>query len=608
MRNPIAVLESLEKQTKRSTYRFQRLYRNLYNPEFYLLAYSNIYAKPGNMTPGVDGKTIDGMSLKRVEKLIDSLKDYSYQPSPSKRISIPKKNGGKRPLGIPSFEDKLVQEIIRMILEHIYESDFSSKSHGFRPNKSCHTALTGVQQTFTGVKWFIEGDIKGFFDNIDHHILTNLLRKKISDESFIHLIWKFLRAGYLEDWKLKSTYSGSPQGGLISPVLSNIYLSELDKYIASYKKKFDKGKARKRLTEYRTRESRLTRARAKYRETWESLTAEQKEHAKNHIKELKAYMMEVPYKDPMDDTYRRIQYIRYADDFLIGVIGNKEDCVQIKTELTNYLQASLKLELSNEKTKITHSTNRARFLGYDIKISHDNKTTKTTTSGYKQRTRSMVCELLMPHEVVRDKLLEYKAMIINPKTNLWKPTHRAFLLRNDELEIINVYNAEIRGMYNYYCLASNVYKLDSFKYIMEYSMYRTLANKYKSSIRKINKKYRIDGKFGIRYSTKSGMKVCYFYDGGFKKSKDIIRNSEVDNANPIGRRIAHSRNSLIKRLLARKCEWCDEVTDDLEIHHIKKLKDLKGKIRWEIKMIERKRKTMALCKECHRKLHNGQLD
>ena len=166
-----------------------------YNPAFFLLAYERIQAKPGNMTAGSDGKTIDGMSMKRIEALIQKLKDFSYQPKPARRTYIPKANGKTRPLGIPSFDDKLVQEVVRMILESIYEPTFHVTSHGFRPKRSCHTALQYIKRNYTGVKWFVEGDIKGCFDNIDHHVLVQILRRRIADEHFIGLIWKFLKAG-----------------------------------------------------------------------------------------------------------------------------------------------------------------------------------------------------------------------------------------------------------------------------------------------------------------------------------------------------------------------------------------------------------------------------
>ena len=214
MRNPENVLISLTKHSNQKDYKYERLYRLLYNEELYLTAYQNIYSNDGSMTKGTDKQTVDGMSIERIRKIIVSLKDESYQPKPARRTYIPKKNGKMRPLGIPSFEDKLLQEVIRMILEAIYEGHFENTSHGFRPNRSCHTALNEIQKTFTGVKWFIEGDIKGFFDNINHATLIGILRERINDERFLRLVRKFLNAGYIENWTFHNTYSGTPQGGL----------------------------------------------------------------------------------------------------------------------------------------------------------------------------------------------------------------------------------------------------------------------------------------------------------------------------------------------------------------------------------------------------------
>lgn len=288
MRNPNDVLSSLIKNSKNQSYQYERLYRNFYNPEFYLLAYQNIYANQGNMTAGTDGKTIDGMGMERINKLINSLKDHSYQPNPAKRKYIQKKNGKMRPLGIPSFDDKLVQEVARMILESIYEPNFSNLAHGFRPKKSCHTALMHVQSHFTGVKWFVEGDIKGFFDNINHQTMVNILRKRIKDEYFLGLIWKFLKAGYSEDWTFHNTYSGTPQGSVISPILSNIYLDEFDKYVEEYTEKFNNGKVRAGNSEYSKIREKIGRLKSgRYsKEKWVQFSDVEKAEAKLHLKEL----------------------------------------------------------------------------------------------------------------------------------------------------------------------------------------------------------------------------------------------------------------------------------------------------------------------------------
>jgi len=297
MRDPMVVLYNLAKQAKKDNYTFKRLYRNLYNEEFYLKAYDNIYANHGSSTKGVDGQTADGFSISKVKKLIQKLRNEKYQPKPVKRVYIPKKNDKKRPLGIPTFNDRLVQEVVRMILESIYEESFSKHSHGFRKARSCHTALIEVKKEFTGINWFVEGDIKSFFDTIDHHILINILREKIKDEKFIRLIWKFLGAGYIDNWKYYGTYSGTPQGGIISPVLANIYLDQLDKYVEEYREKFKEGnpKSKKRNTEYRKYATKIRRLKKKYNPIWDKLNDKEKADIINKKKEWEKKKLSLQY-------------------------------------------------------------------------------------------------------------------------------------------------------------------------------------------------------------------------------------------------------------------------------------------------------------------------
>jgi len=554
MRNPKNVLESLTTCASNAEYQFNRLYRNLYNPEFYLLAYQKIYAKTGNMTAGTDGLTIDGMGMERINKIISCLKDHSYTPNPARRTYIPKSNGKQRPLGIPSIDDKLVQEVVRAILESIYEPTFSANSHGFRPKRSCHTALMQIRKTFTGTKWFVEGDIKGCFDNVDHHVLVDILRQKIKDEYFIALIWKFLKAGYLENWQYHKTFSGTPQGSLISPILANIYLNELDVFMAQYEQNYLKGDKRLRTKEYTKAANDFQIAKRKLKNNYENLSEEQKQTEVQKVKKLKDVLLSTVHNDPMDSGYKRIKYVRYADDFLISLIGSRVDAQKVKEDIGEFLSEKLKLSLSKEKTLITHGAEFARFVSYDIAVCNK-QSVSTDKNGNKARRHSGKVRLFMPQEKWQKKLQDYKVFVVTHdkgkenKEN-WKPIHRAYMLNNDDLEIISQYNAEIRGLYNYYSLAENVSSLHGFGYIMKYSMYRTYAMKYKTNIGGIMKKFYRNGKFGIPYQTKKGLQVRYAYDEGFK----IDRTRLLGNVDELTKYSIYntSKNSLISKLKAER--------------------------------------------------------
>ena len=445
MRNPENVLNSLSKHSGNSSYKFERLYRVLFNDEMFHVAYERIYAKPGNMTAGADGKTVSGMSIDRIKQLVDSLKNETYQPAPSKRAYIPKKNGKKRPLGIPSFNDKLVQEVVRMILEAIYEGSFEHTSHGFRPGRSCHTALISIQKSFSAVKWFIEGDIKGFYDNIDHDVLISILRERIADERFLRLIRKFLNAGYVEDWVFHRTYSGTPQGGIVSPILANIYLDKLDKYIREYINRFNKGEIRKGNAQYK-------------------------------LYEQRRYRLAKKLKNEKDEKLR---------EQMTAEIKKKNNKT-VKEDIKNYLEEALKLELSDEKTLITNAQKPAKFLGFDIFIRRSNDLRKDK-NGRTVRSLGHVPVLYLNYETMRKKLFDYKAARIATENGkeVWKSIVRTYMIDLDDLEIVSQFNAEIRGFYNYYSIANNSHVINSFYHIMSYSMYKTFARKYKSSVKKI---------------------------------------------------------------------------------------------------------------------------
>lgn len=601
MRSPERVLNSLNEHSKDSSYKFERLYRILFNEELFYVAYQKIASNGGSTTKGSDGRSIDEMSLARIEMLIASLKDESYQPHPSRRVHIPKKNGKTRPLGIPAFEDKLVQEVVRMILEAIYEGHFETTSHGFRPKRSCHTALLHIQKTFSGAKWFIEGDIKGFFDNIDHDVLVGILRERISDDRFIRLIRKFLKAGYVEDWTFHNTYSGMPQGGIVSPILANIYLDKLDKYVKEYIRHFDMGTKRrpgKESNDLANERKRTVRKLKKVKDGTEKAAL---------VARLKAIEQEraaFPSGDEMDGSYRRLKYIRYADDFILGVIGSKEDALRIKEDIKSFLSESLALELSEEKTLITHTGKSAKFLGYEITVTRNNHQ-RRDVQGRLRRTYGKRVRLNVSMATLRDKLLEYGAMEIKLRNGkeIWKPKCRSGLIFNDDLEILDRYNRETVGFCNYYLIANNCVVLHNFRYIMEYSMYKTFAGKYRSTVRKINKKYRLNKLFTVKYEQQGVIKSRTFYKTSFKRRTTAFNGS--CDIEPYS--IADvSRTNLTDRLKAEKCELCG-ATGKLIMHHVRNLKDLKGKESWKRLMSARKRKTIALCPSCHRLRHLGKV-
>ena len=601
MRSPERVLNSLNEHSKDSSYKFERLYRLLFNEELFYVAYQKIASNGGSTTKGSDGRSIDEMSLARIETLIASLKDESYQPHPSRRVHIPKKNGKTRPLGIPAFEDKLVQEVVRMILEAIYEGHFETTSHGFRPKRSCHTALLHIQKTFNGAKWFIEGDIKGFFDNIDHDVLVGILRERISDDRFIRLIRKFLKAGYVEDWTFHNTYSGTPQGGIVSPILANIYLDKLDKYVKEYIQHFDKGTKRRPGKESNNLANERKRTVRKLKKVKDGT---EKAALVARLKAIEQERAAFPNGDEMDESYRRLKYIRYADDFILGVIGSKEEAQRIKEDIKSFLSASLALELSEEKTLITHTGKSAKFLGYEITVTRNNHQ-RRDVQGRLRRTYGKRVRLNVSMATLRDKLLEYGAMEIKLRNGkeVWKPKCRSGLIFNDDLEILDRYNRETVGFCNYYLIANNCVVLHNFRYIMEYSMYKTFAGKYRSTVRKINKKYRLNKLFTVKYEQKGVIKSRTFYKTSFKRRTTAFNGS--CDIEPYS--IADvSRTNLTDRLKAEKCELCG-ATGKLIMHHVRNLKDLKGKESWERLMSARKRKTIALCPSCHRLRHLGKV-
>jgi group II intron reverse transcriptase/maturase len=587
MRTAEAVLDVIRQRGTKGL-PLEQVYRQLFNRNLYLLAYGNLYSNQGAMTRGVNADTVDGMSLAKIDNLIADLRSERFKWQPARRIFIPKANGKKRPLGIPVWTDKLLQEVMRLILEAYFEPQFSDRSHGFRPNRGCHTALRNVTSYWTGTKWFIEGDIKGCFDHIDHSVLLGILGERINDNRFLRLVKNHLGAGYLEDWKYNSTMSGTPQGGIISPLLSNIYLDRLDKFVEQVLiPKFTRGAKRADNPAY---------WRAGHKAAYHR-------KAGNHSRALNArkLMRTLPSRDPTDSEYRRLRYVRYADDFLLGFIGPKSEAAKIKDELERFLLEELRLELSAEKTLITHATSQAaRYLGYEVTNQHADD-----QISYGRRRVNGRIGLRVPHDVIRKYIHRYMEDD--------KPLCRKQMLLDDDFSIVGRYGSELRGIVNYYTLAYNVHHLGRLKRVMELSLSRTLAAKHKSSARKMRRKYRAiaetkDGKYAclrVIVPRGDGKKPLIAQFGGFAIKRQ--QNAILKDSDPV---ITHTPyTELVKRLLADECELCGS-TDTIEVHHIRALRDLNmtgrnPKPNWVVLMARRRRKTLVVCSQCHRNIHNG---
>ena len=424
----------------------QRLYRQMFNPQLFLVAYGGIYANKGAMTPGVTAETPDGMSLAKIGAIVDALRRERYRWRPVRRIYIDKKGSSKkRPLGLPTWSDKLVAEVVRLLLEAYYEPQFSDRSHGFRPGRGCHTALSEVVEVWKGTHWFIEGDISDCFGSLDHDLMINMLAGRIHDGRFLRLVANMLKAGYLEDWRWHDTLSGVPQGGVASPVLSNIYLDRLDQYVEQrLLPEYNRGRRRRPNRAYRTLECAITRARHR---------GDRERACRLNLKRRL-----LPSQDPNDPDYRRLRYVRYCDDWLLGFAGPKHEAEEIKSKVAAFLRDELKLELSQTKTLITHATSQAaHFLGYEIRAQHcDTKISRN------RRAVNAASGLFVPRTVIRQRCALYMSS--------GRPAQRGGLLHDDDFTIVAKYGAEYAGLVQYYLLAQDVFRLGRLRWVMETSI------------------------------------------------------------------------------------------------------------------------------------------
>jgi len=577
------------------------LFRLMENDFLWFEAYARIYANPGAVTKGVNSNTLDGFSNERVATLKERLRQGTYRPKPTRRVSIPKANGKKRPLGIPTGDDKLVQEVVRLLLEKIYEPIFSEDSHGFRPARSTHTALQQIDDTWDGIRWIVTVDIHSFFDSMNHEVLMALLAKKIADKRFLALIKQMLKAGYLEDWTFHGTYSGSPQGGICSPILSNIYLHELDTFIQNVKQEFQEGKKRQPEPRYGHYSYRIRQI----REQVDTGTID-RTTARQVIADLERVRQTLPAGDPFDPHFKRLKYCRYADDFVIGVIGSKAEAEAIREKVKTFLLSTLKLTIAEEKSQVVHARKGTQFLGYKAAIHSGRKLIRIKRGGRHTRMKS-VSEQMQLH-IPKGRFEKFCTDKRYGNYHTFTSLHRSLLLNRSETEIILAYNAELRGLANYYVLAYNVKgRISKLYRLWQVSLFKTLAAKRKTSVKQVAQSLKLeDGSYGIHYQMKGEERTLKLFRlKTWKRPHGGV--ASVDKEPKVAQ-YTLARSELIRRLNASQCEYCETKTGPFEVHHVRGLKSITpGKELWQQIMIARHRKTLVLCKRCHRLLTAGKL-
>jgi group II intron reverse transcriptase/maturase len=561
-----------------------QLYRQMFNRDLYLMAYGRIYSNQGAMTPGPSQETADGMSGEKIDQIIGLMRRERYRFAPARRVYIPKKSGKLRPLGLPSWSDKLVGEVVRLLLEAYYEPRFSGRSHGFRKGKGCHTALREIHNTWTGTTWFIEGDISDCFGSLRHEILLGILAEKIRDQRFLRLISGLLKAGFLEDWQYHETLSGCPQGGVVSPILSNIYLSKLDDFVE------------RELIPRHTRGADRARNPA-YRQEYAGLLRARRRGDRAEARRLARLIRTLPALDPMDPGYRRLRYLRYADDHLLGFTGPRAEAEQIKARLAEFLRDDLGLVLNASKTLITHArSQRARFLGYDITVQHSS--TRITNG---RRSVNGRIALRVPPEVIAAQCARYRQR--------GKPWPRSRLQNLDDYDIVRVYGAEYAGVVNYYLLAQDVWRLSKLRWHAETSMLKTLAAKHRSTVTKMAARYR------AKVVTDDGLRACYEARVTREGKRDLVarfggialrhdRRAVITDPGPVLVRLP--RRELLRRLQRRQCELCEQGAT-VAVHQVAGLKQLgtpgPGQPAWAVLMAKMRRKTLVVCAPCHEHIH-----
>lgn len=551
----------------------KNVYQIICDPQVLKAGYAKLKSNPASMTPGVDEKELNDLRISEqyFMDLANKLKMERYQPKPTKRVFIHKTGGKTRPLGIPVIEDRIVQHALLYLLEAVFEKTFSDRSHGYRPNRGAHTVCKNIRQ-WKGVSWFIERNIVSYFDTINHNKLMEIINLQIKDQQIIDLLWKFLRAGVIIDNMYQGTTIGVPQDGIISPILSNIYLHCFDMYLDKLKKELDTKKTNEPNPEYISAKSRLR--------------SKKEADKKKGYKELRKIKSTIR-------TGFKLYYIRYADDWLIGIWGSKKDATKIRKKIEIFLKEKLDLELSIEKTKITHaSKEKVRFLGYEI-YSLTPKESFFAKGNVKKRASHVSISIDAPYNKLKEQLIDENILV--EKNGKWLINAVTHWINYNHAEILYRYNWIINGYLNYYSHVNNLnifHKLIGF--VLRHSCAITLGRKLKlGSRKKVFKKF---GKNLEESTTKLKLSIPVNFESNIKNYK-ITTNSDPLK---ILKWTIRTQN-----LMQRPCVGYG-ATSNIEIHHVKNLsKTVKAKNPIHRIMSKLKRKQVPLCRKCHKDMHRG---
>jgi group II intron reverse transcriptase/maturase len=568
------------------------IFRLLYKEEIWISAYEKLKGNKGAMTPGSEEGTMDGMSLLRLKRLREKVYAEAYNFKPVKRIYIPSGNK-RRPLGLPTANDKIVQEVIRLILEAIYEPIFSELSFGFRVGLGCHDALNHVENKFRWVDYVIEGDIQQAYPSINHKILINFLNKRINDPRFIRLIWKLLGCGVLDEERVITSKTGVPQGSIVSPILANIYFHELDNYVEDIVKRYAtpiNERSTLRSKDYKTLEHKISKISKEMR----SHQPQSKERQKL-AKELKLIRKKRLQISSLKDKVTRIEYVRYADDWMIGIAGDRKLATQIKKEISLFLKNTLLQDLHPTKTKITDlRKGNAQFLGYEIFLPSNRPITEYKGKGVRTIRRGQPqLRFDIPVDSVAERLSKrgYIKLLANGR----RPISKASYAVLEDHVIISHYRNLWLGLFNYYSGCTNRGRLQYFHYLLHISCAMTLGHRHRMSCSKIFAKY------GKELKVQHNGKQFYF---PYKNTWKLKERKWF-----LGRKITLSidryANLVSRSSLGLPCAVCDE-EGPCEMHHVKHVK--KQGFRYEgftQQMSLLNRKQIPLCKNCHKMVHAG---